>query len=178
MHQGPLLELPQGQLGRRRHHKGRPSRRSRLRGNFETPEPRLGPHRAAALPGSVIPEETWEQVVQLVAEADSIAGGDARRFMDEYLRELEQVGTSGRAANEDPGNAPPYPVLYVAEILRGNEVMTLRGETQPYGQYSIFKPSDGEVLAVYFYDPRTRRIGIATPRHDPKTPRIPCGASP
>ncbi|MCI0536407.1 MAG: hypothetical protein L0Z50_14390, partial [Verrucomicrobiales bacterium] len=108
---------------------------------------------------------------ELLAEADAMAGGDAGQFLKQYIVGLEEELTAFEAElGEGTGNAPPYPVLYMAEIVRGTNTLTLRGETGPFGQYSLFVPRDGELLHVSFYDPRTKRIGNAFPRLRPAAP--------
>ncbi|MCI0534827.1 MAG: hypothetical protein L0Z50_06340 [Verrucomicrobiales bacterium] len=128
----------------------------------------LAPYLAS---GAAIPQDVWEQVNALEEEANAIAGGDVLEFLDRYLAEQErELAEMDAQFGEDPGNAPPYPVLFAAEIERPGGSLTLRGETRPFGQYSIFVPRDGELLYVSFYDPRTKRIGVAFPHLRPGAP--------
>ncbi|RKX35377.1 MAG: hypothetical protein DRP71_03680 [Verrucomicrobia bacterium] len=120
-----------------------------------------------------------ELVVELDALfqlADEVAGGDA----GEYLRNLviEEEEALLLAANKiglelddlTLGNAPAYPVLYAATISRPSGDLVLRGETQPYGQYTLFVPGDGVLLDVVFYDPITKGLAIISPYLSPNVP--------
>lgn len=56
-------------------------------------------------------------------------------------------------------NAPAYPVLHAAEFVRPSGTVVLRGQTGPFGVYSLFIPRDAKNLSVTFYDPRTNSFG-------------------
>jgi hypothetical protein len=123
---------------------------------------------------------TPELVVQVNALrqlADAVAGGDAAEYMrnlviereEALLLEANKIGLELDDLNL--GNAGAYPVLYVASIIRPNgDELVLRGETQPYGQYSLFVPADGELLDVVFYDPITKGAAIISPYLSPNLP--------
>jgi hypothetical protein len=122
-----------------------------------------------------IPTEVRLRVLGLLSEADALAGGDAGQFLRQYLtaREVE-VAAFEADYGEEIGNAPPYPILYAAQIRRSNGTLTLRGETAPFGQYDLFVTRDGELSYVTFYDPLTRRYGAVFPRLRPEAPhRLP-----
>ncbi|MBI3416827.1 MAG: Ig-like domain-containing protein [Verrucomicrobia bacterium] len=79
---------------------------------------------------------------------------------------LGQVGLEQDDLNS--GNAPPYPVLYSALVSRPKGLFTIRGQTEPFGQYTLFLPPDGTLLEVSFYDPKTKQYGLITPNLSPK----------
>ncbi|MCH8290642.1 Ig-like domain-containing protein [Candidatus Poribacteria bacterium] len=122
--------------------------------------------------GETIPTNIQNQIDDLATQMDNVAGGDAVQYMRNLLlrRELETANLE-----ESFGNAPPYPVLYAAQIQRSNgEAFILRGQTEADGQYTLFVPRDGNILQVSFYDPQTNSFGTVTPRIRPNAPyRLP-----
>ncbi|MCC7373741.1 MAG: Ig-like domain-containing protein [Verrucomicrobiales bacterium] len=109
-----------------------------------------------------IPDAVIESVRQLDAQANVLAGGDAAAYLEARYAEIAaEFGES--AATFEPGNAPEYPVNYAATILRGDTLLTLRGQTEAYGQYAIFVPRDGTLLDVQFFDARTGGFDIISP---------------
>jgi hypothetical protein len=121
--------------------------------------------------------ELVAQITALRLVADSVAGGDAAEYMRKLVIEQEEAllleaNKIGLELDDlNLGNAPAYPVLYAATIARpSGEFLVLRGETQPYGQYTLFVPADGELLDVVFYDPVTKRFAIITPYLSPNVP--------
>lgn len=120
--------------------------------------------------GQPLPEDVGARVTALLEQANAQAGGDALAYLRNHLMELEAEAAPLEAEiGEAKGNAPPYPILYLAEILRANgQSLRIRGETGPYGQYSIFMPQDGTLLYVSFYDPITKAYGLVFPRLQPK----------
>src|SRR5262249_37300175 len=70
-------------------------------------------------------------------------------------------------SDPDVGNAPEYPVLFAAKVLRPSGLFTMRGETEPFGQYSLFLPPDGTLLYVSFFDPKTKMFAVITPNVSP-----------
>jgi hypothetical protein len=115
-----------------------------------------------------------DQIGVLVQQAEALAGGDLVRYLTDDLIQKERA-RSALSDLQDPGNAPNYPVLYEAEVLRPSGYLYLRGETQPLGQYSLFVPRDGRLLCVRFYDPRTKQYGIVFPYQRPEAPyALPC----
>jgi hypothetical protein len=129
---------------------------------------------------SPIPSDVLTQVEQLYEKADAVAGGDALAFLTRETLAVEEMNAAAmRALGLDAddlslGNAPGYPVLYAARVVRPNGQLVLRGETGPFGQYSLFVPRDGSLLDVSFYDPRTKRSGLITPNLSPNAPyRLP-----
>ena len=111
--------------------------------------------------GTATPPDIQAQVDSLAAEAETLVAVDP---VDDELELAE--GSQPRTAEEFPS----YPVLYAAEILRPDDILILRGETGPFGQYSLFVPRDGELLSVSFYDPRTRRFDLIHPDPRPEAP--------
>ena len=103
-----------------------------------------------------------------------MAGGDSLAYLRGLAIEAEdQLIAVAAKSGIDPdvfalNIEPPYPVLYAATISRPSGLLTLRGETQPYGQYTLFVPPDGELLDVSFYDPKTKGFAFITPNLSPK----------
>ncbi len=82
-----------------------------------------------------------------IRDADSLLEADEREF-----------------GSQTGGNAPAYPMLYLAEIARADgTILDLRGETGPFASYELYVPSDGEIMIVAFYDPLTKRFGSVHP---------------
>ena len=118
--------------------------------------------------GQEVPQDVMDQVNALLAQADTVAGGDAAQYLRAYvLRKEEEAAPMEAQTGESEGNAPPYPILYVATIQRPGGTFYLRGETDPFGQYALFVPDDGTLQHVSFYDPRTNRYSLITPRLRP-----------
>ncbi|MFN8439947.1 MAG: Ig-like domain-containing protein [Caldilineaceae bacterium] len=124
-----------------------------------------------AMSGQSLPQDKLDQMNALLAQADEVAGGDAVAYLNDYIlqKELEAAPIEGEMGYS-PGNVPPYPVLYMAEIMRPNGPLRIRGKTEANGQYSIFVPRDGQLLYVSFYDPQTNAWGVAYPRVNPNAP--------
>jgi hypothetical protein len=124
--------------------------------------------------GGEIPPEILDQAEALRAQAHAVAGGDAVQYVRERLRELEARLAPLEPGREPSGNAPPYPIAYVAEVLRPSGLLQLRGEADAFGQYSLFVPRDGRLLFVSFYDARTKSSGRVYPRKPnvPYRPRL------
>jgi hypothetical protein len=120
------------------------------------------------------PEAIVKTVSDLFANANTLAGGDAAEYLNAYYLDLEIRAAAAGTLEEPDGNAPEYPVLYVAEILRPSGSFFIRGATQPFGQYQLFVPRDGKILSVRFYDPKTASFDIVYPRLRPDAPwRLP-----
>jgi len=108
--------------------------------------------------------------------ADTMAGGNAGEYLRNLIIKKEEAllleanKTGIELDDLKLGNAPAYPVLYAANIARPSGDVVLRGETQPYGQYTLFVPADGELLDVVFYDPITKGIAIISPYLSPNLP--------
>ncbi|MCL4177578.1 MAG: Ig-like domain-containing protein [Verrucomicrobia bacterium] len=121
-----------------------------------------------------IPAEVQLEIEALRGLADAEAGGDAVAYLREQIRDKEERNRARAAAagldpdDFNPGNAPAYPVLYAARVARPSGLLTLRGETAPLGQYSLFLPADGILQEVSFYDPRTAEFGIVVPNLSPQ----------
>ncbi|MCI0540529.1 MAG: hypothetical protein L0Z50_35460, partial [Verrucomicrobiales bacterium] len=168
----------------RRKPKPKPKPKAALMGTREVASPAPSPQAATVLqigelldqvsalaaahgPSAQWPPEIATQVLSMVEAAHSLAGGDAGRYLDNYLLDLEVQADFNDEIDEPDGNAPPYPVLYAAEVLRPGGLFYLRGETEPYGQYGLFVPRDGTLLSVHFYDPKTKTYDVIFPWRRP-----------
>ncbi|MCG3196502.1 MAG: hypothetical protein GHCLOJNM_00978 [bacterium] len=119
-----------------------------------------------------IPPQTVSLVNNLIAQMDSIAGGDALAYLDSAKTQIENAFAASPFYLEG-GNAiaeRPYPVYYMAEIARPAGVLYLRGKTKPFGQYEIFKPADGELVHLIFYDPITDAVSPMVPNFGNASP--------
>jgi hypothetical protein len=126
------------------------------------------------LRNEALPPAAQAQIDSLVAKANSLAGGDASEFLQNYESSRETEQAAAGTLDEPDGNAPDYPVLYAAMILRPSGPMIIRGQTEPFGQYQLFVPRDGRLLSVRFYDPFTKSSAIVYPRWRPDAPwRLP-----
>lgn len=120
-----------------------------------------------------LPPAVQNQLKSLVQQIEALAGGDsASYFRNKIIAMEEENATYARSIglepeDLDPSNEPPYPVLYLATIIRPGELFTLRGETGPFGQYALFIPRDGILASVEFYDPKTRRYGMVAQNQSP-----------
>ncbi|MEO8429176.1 MAG: Ig-like domain-containing protein, partial [Verrucomicrobiota bacterium] len=122
---------------------------------------------------SSLPPDIQNQIESLLLQADTVAGGNGLMYLagqivafeEESAIQARSIGVEPEDLN--PGNAPPYPVFYAATVFRPGGLFTLRGETDPFGQYSLFVPRDGTLLNVSFYDHRTKNFGIITPNLSP-----------
>jgi len=128
-----------------------------------------------AVAGQEVPPAVQDQVDALLDEANTLSGGDALQYIRDLVLQLEEENAPLEAEfGESPGNAPPHPVLYLAEVHRPSGSLQLRGWTEPYGQYSLFLPRDGELQYVSFYDPQTQMYGQVSPHQRPDAPyRLP-----
>ncbi len=115
-----------------------------------------------------LPPGVVAQIRALLAHANTLAGGDGAQFLEDRLRDFERANNRPQASNR--GNAPAYPVFYAAEINRSAEIIVFRGKTEPFGQYLIFAPPDGDLVHVSFYDPRTKQFGDINPNFRPEAP--------
>lgn len=124
--------------------------------------------------GTEIPSDVLEQLGHLIEQANAVSGGDLVGYLDRKIIAQEEavaslvreLGFQREALS--PGNAPPYPVLYAARVERPTSVFTIRGETEPFGQLTLFLPPDGKLLHVSFYDPKTKQFGLIYPNLSPK----------
>ncbi|MEM7132834.1 MAG: Ig-like domain-containing protein [Chloroflexota bacterium] len=119
--------------------------------------------------GEPLPENVVAQVQMLIDQANALADGDALAFILKYLRDLEQENLPLTAEVGEPsGNAPPYPVRYVADVVRaGGTSLKIRGKTAANGEYSIFVPRDGTLVSVSFYDSQANAWGQVHPNQRP-----------
>lgn len=121
---------------------------------------RIQPFAVAHQP---VPEAILAEIEALYATADVLAGGDAQAFLQgEIIQAERERAASPSASPQDPGNAPEYPILYVAHVSRASGPLEIRGETGPYGQFEFFLPADGVLLSMDFYDPKTKRQGLSS----------------
>ena len=118
-----------------------------------------------------IPQKVLDQVNALLDQADALAGGDAHDFLLEHVGSLELARVPDESlAIEHPGSAPPSPILYLAEILRPDGELALRGEADAFGQYALFIPADGMLEVVSFYDPIANTYGVVYPNRRSSAP--------
>lgn len=107
-------------------------------------------------------------------KASQLVGGDVVSYFNRKIAAAEeQLSIDLRHIGLQPdtlnlGNAPAHPVLYAAIVTRPNGLLTIRGQTEPFGQYSLFLPPDAKLSYVSFYDPETKRFGVITPNLSPK----------
>lgn len=113
-----------------------------------------------------------KQVEDLLAHANSIAGGDSVHFLEDHAITLERSASASpqKKSSLSRGNAPAYPVLYAAEIQRGTGTIVFRGATEPFGQYLVFVPPDGTLVSVSFYDPHSKGYARIIPNVRPEAP--------
>ena len=130
----------------------------------------IGLIRPFVLSRQDLPSPVQIEVDGLTLQANELAGGDAAEFLHAATlqRELD-------TAAENIGSAPPYSVMYAAQVVRADgETIVVRGRTEAHGQYSIFVPRGGRIGQVSFYDPRTHSFGAVTPNLRPDAPyRLP-----
>jgi hypothetical protein len=90
------------------------------------------------------PANVEATVEQLAAQLDTISNGKYPELLAQYVRRIEDARFFNLFDTYySYDNSPPYPVAYVAEIKRANgQQLLLRGETQAFGQYSLFIPRD------------------------------------
>src|SRR5262249_2430738 len=118
-----------------------------------------------AISGQPIPENIQAQAKALLADANALAGGDAVQYLQNAQLEGEAIDAQKRAIlGEPPGNAPSYPVLYAALLATSTGTFVLRGETGPFGQYTLFVPRNQSLLQVSFFDPRANKFAVVHPR--------------
>lgn len=118
--------------------------------------------------GEEIPQEVQDQVDDLLAQANALVGGDAVDFMRNLvLASEEDLALLESELGSQDGNAPPYPIMFLAEFLTPSGALQLRGETEPFGQYSLFVPRGSVASYIIFYDPRTNKFGTALPTRSP-----------
>jgi hypothetical protein len=121
-----------------------------------------------------LPANVQAQIGTLVANANTLAGGDVSAYLSNNALQAEVQAAAAGTLTEPEGNAPEYPVFYAAEIQRPGGVIYLRGQTEPYGQYELFVPRDGQLISVRFYDPQTQSYALIFPRLRPDAPwRLP-----
>ena len=120
----------------------------------------MAPHRGA----DPIPPAALSQLDDLLNQADAVAGGDAVAYLAQQVQSAEEAFVEPLGViGEQPGDVPPYPVLYAALIQRPDSFFYIRGETEPGGQYSFFIPVDATLTYMSFYDPQTNRWGLVHP---------------
>ena len=114
------------------------------------------------LSGEPLTQEVERKIVDLIEQANQLAGGDALQ----YMRNLQAENEESLNFIENPvDNAPPYPVSYAAQIQNSSgELFTVRGKTLADGQYSVIVPSGGNILTVTFYDALANSAGVVIPR--------------
>jgi hypothetical protein len=115
--------------------------------------------------GERIPTDPGDQILALLNEIDNLAGGDAAQYMNRSIEQSEsEIAQFEATIGERAGNAPAYPVRYLAEILRSDgSLLHLRSETGSFGRYNLFIPRDGSLMYVHLYDPRAKAFASVHP---------------
>ena len=108
-----------------------------------------------------IPAETDQKIDELFAAMDTIANGDASSILVQSARDIE-VRLAAKVG-EPLGRIVPQPVAYSATVRRSNDVLVLRGMTDPSGRYQLFLPRGGDLSAVSFFDSVTWSQALVTP---------------
>src|SRR5262249_6899306 len=104
-------------------------------------------------------------------EADLLAGGDLLSYLNGQITQLErEIAATNENADLIGTTDPPYPIPYMATVLRNGALFYLRGQTLPFGDYSLFVPRDGKLLTVDFYDPKTKTYASIFPYRRPEAP--------
>jgi len=117
-----------------------------------------------------VPDNVIAEVDALIRQADDLAGGDAGEYLFNFARELDIQNADFRDSLEIPfENAPERNLLYHATVKMASTplLLSLRGETAPLGQYTLFSPRSSQLLGVNFYDPVSNAFGRANPYLDP-----------
>lgn len=117
-----------------------------------------------------LPPEIEAQLSVLVDQAKSLAGGSTVQYLHNIQLNLERQLSAFNFTGDGelPGNAPPYSIKFMAEIQRPSGIERIRGNTISGGQYQYFVPSDGTLVAIAFYDPRTNSAGFVVPNRRPE----------
>src|SRR5262249_8423393 len=104
------------------------------------------------------------QIKQLLADLDSLTGNTVDAFLlNAIIAQEQSLAAHPTSPILDQGSIPPNPIKDAAHILRPSGEEILRGETEPFANYSIFVPRDGLVTRIDFYDPATKEFGQITP---------------
>ena len=104
--------------------------------------------------------EAQATLTALLDQANVLAGGNAEGFLSDFAAAEHQMLED---PERSPGNAPHYPIRFAAEILDGEEILWIRGQTEAYGQYTLFVAPDTQLLQVSFYDRFTGSYGLVHP---------------
>lgn len=125
------------------------------------------------LKNEAIPAVVRSQVEKLSTDADRLAGGNAVEFMKARAAAAEEI----ILANGDlDGDAPDYPINFVAEIETTGGSSVIRGKTGPRGYYQLFLTRSSRILSVRFFDPLANKVGIVFPYYGSssrfKVPRV------
>jgi hypothetical protein len=129
----------------------------------------------AAGPEGVTPQVQAE-IENLLATAAAAAGGNLVDFLQSAQKQRESQLLASGYLQTYRGNAPGYPIPYLARVTRPSGIVELRGQTEPYGHYSLFIPRDGHLEDVSFYDPKAQTFGhihpFLIPELDHKLPSL------
>jgi hypothetical protein len=109
-----------------------------------------------------LPQDVIAQAMGLLAQADAAAGGNATAYLQGQVQRREtNLENFENVWGELWGNAPPYPIHYLATVYLPDQVLSLRGLTGPNGQYTLLVPRGGILTGVKFYDSRRNLYGVA-----------------
>jgi len=113
---------------------------------------------------TTLPTNVQAQLIALMASANAIADGNAVGYMRQRLlaAELQFVSTA-EGQIERHGNAPAYPINYVAVLDGPSGTFEIRGQTESYGQYGIFVGATETIRCVIFFDPWANTYGVEFP---------------
>src|SRR6266700_3961814 len=118
-----------------------------------------------------LPPAVSAQIFDLINQANGLAGGDAPALLTQAaLAKENELAPLVESAGEAEGNAPPYPVAYVATLRGASGKFKIRGRTEGRGQYSIFVGSGETIGDVAFYDPVQKAYGLVFPNLRPSAP--------
>ena len=114
------------------------------------------------LTGNAPSQALIDQITALLQQADSQAGGDAQTLLESSLADH-----TAQITGIPPGNAPHYPIRYMAEAVDDDELIQLRGLTEAFGQYTLFVPVRATLATVFFHDRFTHSFGALYPAENP-----------
>jgi len=107
----------------------------------------------------------------ILANTRAAVGGSITGFLQGEIQRNEAGLLAAGFYQDQIGNAPGYPILYMARVNRPGGTLELRGMTEPFGRYQIFVPRDGQLEQVSFYDPKNQTFGLVHPFLVPELPR-------
>ncbi len=111
---------------------------------------------------SNVPQDVLDEITLIIEQTNALAEGDVATFLRQVVTDLEADLSPGDFGTDI--EQPDHSVFFLAKISRSNgETFEIRGQTEPYGQYSLFVPRDAEVQNVSFFDASTNSFGMVFP---------------